>query len=102
MNIPKIIFSLLFIAIGIGLIYYGFSQPCDIAPTTQEVNGQIIEINQPAQMDMLVCLSTNYISMISILVGAAMIFPGIGGLFKGLTETPETSGKKGKSKKKRK
>ena len=52
----KAIVSLLFIAIGIALIYYGFTRPCEVAPIIQNVNGQSIEVVQPAQLNRLVCL----------------------------------------------
>ena len=94
MNFQKISFSLLFILIGIGLIWYAFSRPCDIGPIIQNVEGTSVEVEQPAQLDKLVCLSTDYVTMLSLLLGVAMIFPGVGGLFKGLTEGPQVATKK--------
>lgn len=94
MNLQKVIVALLFVVIGISLIWYGFSRPCEVKPVTQ--NGYTVE--QPEQLDKLMCLSSDFYSMISILVGTAMIFPGISGLFRGLTETSE-GGKKKKKKK---
>jgi hypothetical protein len=96
MNIQKTIVAVLFVAIGVSLIWYGFSRPCEIDPISQKVNGNI-EVEQPPQLDKLLCLSSDFYSMISLLVGTAMIFPGIAGLFKGLTEDAVN----GKSKKKK-
>lgn len=102
MNLLKILISLLFLVLGIFAIYYGFTRPCDLAPVTQIVQGQEVIVEQPEQMDRLVCLSSDYIAMICVLVGIAMVFPGVGGLFKGLTETSVAASEKKKSSKKKK
>lgn len=99
-SIGGAIVSLIFIAIGVFLIYWAFQRPCDVEPITQVVNGQTAVVDQPEQMDRLICLSSDYVSLISVLIGAAMIFPGVGGLFRNLLEKSTYTGKKGKKKKK--
>jgi hypothetical protein len=97
MNTKNAIISVIFIAIGIALIYSAFMRPCDVEQITQQINGEVA-IEQPEQLDRLLCLSTDPIALVSMLIGIAAIFPGIGGLFKSLTaESPA-----GKSKKKKK
>ena len=100
MDTKKIIVSVLFIIIGIFLIRYALIRPCEVEAITQKVNGDI-SIEQPEQLDRLLCLSTDYMALVALLIGTATIFPGVGGLFKGLTEDPSSAGAS-KSKKKKK
>jgi len=104
-NIKNAIISIVFIIIGAFLIRYALIRPCVVEPVSQTVMGEVVEVNQPEQMDRLMCLSTDYIALICTLAGTAAIFPGIGGLFKSLTE-PGTggtgSGSRSKSKAKKK
>ena len=63
---------------------YGLSRPCDVEPITQVVQGQTLTVEQPAQLDRLMCTSSDYYSLISLLIGTAMIFPGVAGLYRSL------------------
>jgi hypothetical protein len=85
-KVGKIIFSLIFVLIGINLINFGFNQPCEVHPITQNIQGQVVTIENPAQMNKLLCLSSDKISLISILVGSAMVFPGVSGFYKNIVE----------------
>ena len=100
-SIGGTIVSIAFIAIGIYLIYFAYNQPCDVAPITQTVGDQIAVVDQPEQMDRLVCLSSDYVALIATLIGTAMIFPGVSGLFRNLMFA-FSSESKGKSKRKKK
>jgi hypothetical protein len=97
-RIGKAIFSLFFIIVGIYLIYYAYGRPCDIGPITQNVQGQVATIENPAEMDRLVCLSADKVALVTVLIGTAMIFPGVGGLYRVLMEREP---QEHKSKKKR-
>src|SRR4030043_670543 len=85
MNTKNVIISLVFLAIGVYLIYFGFTRPCDLGPMTQTSEGQEIVIEQPEQLGRLICMSTDYFSLIAVLIGTAMIFPGVSGLYRSLT-----------------
>lgn len=84
MNIKNLIISVVFILIGAGLIMYALSRPCNVLPITQIVQGETLTVEQPAQLDRLMCTSSDYYSLISLLIGTAMIFPGVGGLYRSL------------------
>ena len=100
MKVVNVIIAIAFIVVGVLFVRSAFTRPCEVEPITQEIAGQTIEVNQPMQLDKLLCLSTDYVSLVLTLIGTAMIFPGVGGLFKGLTDDSE--GGKGKKKKKKK
>lgn len=85
-DVKKAIISLIFIIAGIFLIRYSLMRPCDVAPISQVVQGQEITVEQPEQLDRLICVSTDYYALASMLLGVAAIFPGVSGLFKSLTE----------------
>lgn len=98
MNYKNLIVSILFIIVGVFLIRYALLRPCEVASITQTVQGQEIVVDQPEQLDRLICMSTDYMAIISLLIGTAMIFPGVSGLYRSLTEP--IFDVKGKSKKK--
>jgi len=85
MNLKNLIISAAFILVGALLIGYALSRPCNVAPITQTVQGETITVEQPAELDRLMCLSADYLALISVLIGTAMIFPGVAGLYKSLT-----------------
>ncbi len=85
MNIKNLIISVVFILIGALLIGYALSRPCNVLPITQTVQGETLTVEQPAQLDRLMCTSSDYYALISLLIGTAMIFPGVGGLHRSLT-----------------
>lgn len=101
-NIKNTIISIVFIVAGAFLIRYALLRPCSVEPITQTIQGQVVEMNQPEQLDRLMCLSTDYVALIATLIGTACIFPGIAGLFKSLTEPSSDKDKKSKSKSKKK
>lgn len=101
MNIKNLVISILFVIVGALLIRYALVRPCEIAAITQTVQGQEIVVNQPAQLDRIICMSTDYMAIISLLIGTAMVFPGVSGLYRSLTEPIfDVKGKGKKSKKK--
>ncbi|RLG11591.1 hypothetical protein DRN73_04975 [Candidatus Pacearchaeota archaeon] len=87
-------FSLVFIIIGIFLIRSALLRPCDVSPMTQIINDQKIIVEQPEQIDRLLCMSTDYLALIYVLLGTAMIFPGVSGFYKSLLETSNRNHKK--------
>ena len=92
-DIKKVVISLIFIIAGVFLIRYALMRPCEVTPISQVVQGQEITVEQPEQLDRLICVSTDYCALVSLLVGTAAIFPGVSGLFKGLTENPNLNKK---------
>lgn len=96
MNIKNLIISIVFIVLGAALIGYALSRPCNIAPITQTVQGETITVEQPVEFDRLMCMSADYLALIPLLIGTAMIFPGVGGLYRSLTTENLTAGKKSK------
>ena len=99
MNYKNLIISIAFIVIGAFLIRYALVRPCEVGAITQNVQGQQVTVEQPPQMDRLICMSTDYMAIISLLIGTAMVFPGVSGLYRSLTgPTIEVKGK-GKKKK---
>ncbi len=85
MNVKNLIISIIFIVLGAALIMYGLSRPCNVEPITQVVQGETLTVEQPAQLDRLMCTSSDYYALISLLLGTAMIFPGVAGLYRSLT-----------------
>ena len=86
MNVKKIIISAVFILVGIFLISYSLSRPCDVGDITQTVGNMTATVNQPEKMNRMVCLGTDFVALVTLLIGSAAVFPGVGGLYKGLTE----------------
>ena len=72
------ILLLLLIVVGGGfLIKFALEQPCEVGPITQTVMGQTATIEQPQQMQKLICLGTDIKSIIAMIAGAAMLGTGI-------------------------
>ncbi|MBW2996612.1 hypothetical protein KY332_04925 [Candidatus Woesearchaeota archaeon] len=86
MDAKKTIIGAVFVIVGISLIAYAFSRPCEVGAITQTVGEQTSVVEQPEKMNRMICMSTDAVALICTLLGAASIFPGVGGLFKGLTE----------------
>jgi hypothetical protein len=97
MNVRNAVISVVFIAIGIALISYAFMRPCEV----EQITTDGAAVQQPEQLDRLLCLSTDYVALISMLAGIAAIFPGVGGLFKSLTAESPTGKSKTKKRKKK-
>jgi len=94
-KLGKAVFSLIFVIVGIYLIYYAYGRPCDVGPITQTVQGQVATIENPTEMDRLVCLSADKVSLVTLLIGTAMIFPGVGGFYRSIVDRePEVKKKK--------
>jgi hypothetical protein len=87
--------SAVFLIIGVGLIYYTLTAPCQvdsIKTVTDAGNVQGIAIpNQemtielPWQVEKAMCISTDFMSLISVLIGAAFITSGASVLVKKIT-----------------
>ena len=92
MELKKLIAGVVFLVIGIIAISYSLSLPCDVGPITQTVEGaagtQEVTVEQPEQMNKMICLGTDKTALIMMLIGTASIFPAISGVFKGITEEP--------------
>ena len=86
MDAKKTIIGAVFILIGVSLIAYAMNRPCEVGNITQTVGDQTAVVEQPEKMNRMICLSTDYVALVCTLLGASSIFPGVGGLFKGLTE----------------
>ena len=91
MDILKIIAAVVFLAIAVFAVNYALTRPCEIGPITQTTDGQTkpVEVNQPAQMNRMICLSTDPYALLAVLIGTAAVFPAMTGLFKGITENRE-------------
>ncbi len=85
MNIKNTIISAVFVLIGILLISYAFNRHCDVGDITQTIGDKTTVIEQPVEMNRMVCLSTDFVAVISVLLGAASVFPGVSGLHRALT-----------------
>ena len=68
----QIVILLILIASGIYLIHYALTYPCHVEPIKQTVNGITSTIEQPEQMNKLICLSTNFNMMVSMLIGSIL------------------------------
>ncbi|MEK6952650.1 MAG: hypothetical protein AABX29_06575 [Nanoarchaeota archaeon] len=86
MDLKKIGFGIAFLVLSFFLIQYSLTRPCNIGPITQTQNGATIEVKQPFEMNKMICLSTDFTALFSLLAGTAAIFPAMSGLFNGLTE----------------
>lgn len=86
MKSKPILFGLLFLILSIFLIAYALTRPCEIGPITQTQGNSTIEVNQPVEMNRMICLSTDFMAFFALLAGSAAIFPAMSGIFKGLTE----------------
>lgn len=84
---PKLItFGILFTALSFCLIMFALTRPCEVGPITQTQNNQTIEVNQPVEMNRMICLSTDSQALFALLIGSAAAFPAVNGIFRGLTE----------------
>ncbi len=81
------IFGLIFTIIGVILVWYALNLPCNIAPLSQGVEGfsQEVDIEFPKEIQRLICLSTDFGALISMLIGTLSVIVGIPGIFRGLT-----------------
>ncbi len=86
MKLKPIGFGFLFLVLSVLLIAYALTRPCEVGPITQTQGNVTIEVNQPIEMNRMVCLSTDFTAFFAILAGSAAIFPAVSGIFKGLTE----------------
>ena len=86
MDFKKISFGILFLLLSLFLIAYAVTRPCNIGPITQTQGNVTIEVNQPVEMNRMICLSTDFGALFSLLAGSAAIFPAVSGIFSGLTE----------------
>jgi len=89
MDNKRALISGIFVIVGIFLIFYGLSRDCNVGTITQTVGEVTATIEQPEMMQRMICLSTDPLSIIPLLIGSAGIFPGIAGLYKIVTEKEE-------------
>ena len=86
MNLKRIIISIVFILIGASLMSYALSRPCEIGKIKQTIGNVTATVEQPVEMNRMVCLSTDIVALVCLISGTASIFPGIAGLYKGLMD----------------
>jgi len=86
MNKKKIGFGIAFLALSLFFIAYAVTRPCNIGPITQTQGNETIEVNQPVEMNRMICLSTDFFALFALLAGSAAIFPAVSGIYAGLTE----------------
>ncbi|MEK6852443.1 MAG: hypothetical protein AABX59_01060 [Nanoarchaeota archaeon] len=81
--------SLIFSVAGYFLIKYALTLPCDIGRIEPEGIAQGLEpvLEFPKEVQRLICLSTDFRAIISMLVGTLAIIVGIPGIFRGLTSS---------------
>ena len=77
METKKLAIAVILLVIGIVLVFYAFSQQCEIpAIKTPAIAGQpeqtIFEF--PKELQMMLCISSNPVSMISMAIGLALVF----------------------------
>ena len=86
MKRKPILCGFLFLILSLFLIAYALTTPCDIGPITQTQGNVTVEVNQPVEMNRMVCLTTDFSAFFAVLAGSAAIFPAVSGIFKGLTD----------------
>jgi hypothetical protein len=72
----EVLKAAVFILLGMYGIYWAFTQPCNIAPMTQEYMGQTIEIKNPPELNQMICLTTDWKLVIVTLLASASLFSG--------------------------
>jgi hypothetical protein len=82
MDVKKTIISAAFLLFGIFMIHYSLSQPCEVGDITQTIGNMTSTVQQPVKMNRMVCLSTDFPILVTLLLGTASIFPGMSGLHK--------------------
>jgi hypothetical protein len=89
MKKKSIIPNIIFLVIGVILIYYSLTAECNILPTTtsQEVQGQVItsETTFPQEINLLLCISASPKLLILSTIGLITISIGTTGVIKKLT-----------------
>jgi hypothetical protein len=78
--------SAVFLIIGIGLIYYALTAPCQVDSIKTiaesgnvqgiELPDQEITMEFPWQIEKAMCISTDFMTLISILIGATFVTTG--------------------------
>ena len=91
----KLGLSAVFLLLGIGLIYFALTSPCQVdsiktlanAGSLQGIDlpAQEITMDFPWQIEKAMCVSTNFTTLISVLIGAAFVTTGASSLVKKLT-----------------
>ena len=89
MNIKNAAISLLFILVGVLLLNYALTRPCEVGDITQTTGNITSTVEQPIKMERMVCLTADMPALVAMLLGTAAIFPGVSGLHKGLTQSKE-------------
>jgi len=82
----KLIFGMVFLLLGFFLLQHVFTGECSLGAIEAGALGQSIEITLPPLLERWVCNATTFPNIFIWLAGVACIFPGIGGIFKGLTK----------------
>jgi hypothetical protein len=85
MNVKTIGISLVFILVGVLLLNYALTRPCEVGDITQTIGNTTTTVEQPVKMNRMVCLSSDLGALVTMLLGMAAIFPGVSGLYKGIT-----------------
>lgn len=85
MDVKKAGISLAFILIGVLLLNYALTRPCEVGDITQTVGNVTSTVEQPIKMNRMICLTADLPALVTMLLGTAAIFPGVGGLHRGLT-----------------
>ncbi|MFH1445454.1 MAG: hypothetical protein ABIF08_03170 [Nanoarchaeota archaeon] len=80
----KLIIGIIFVVAGFFLLQYVFTSECQIENIGAAIMGQSIDV-ELGFLERLLCNATTFPNIFLWLVGLAMIFPGVSGIFKGLT-----------------
>ena len=86
------IVGIIFLIVGIYLVWYSLSLPCNIDSLTQNVNSELLgedfggEIEFPKEFQRIICLTTDFEAIVSMLIGSMAIIVSVPGIFKGLTQ----------------
>ena len=80
----KLIVGIIFLLVGFLLIQYAFTTECKFDPISAGTMGTSVEISM-GSFEKWICNATTFPNIFIWLVGVACIFPGVGGIYKGLT-----------------
>ncbi|MBU0898295.1 MAG: hypothetical protein KKB03_03350 [Nanoarchaeota archaeon] len=81
----KLIFGIIFLVFGFFLLQYVFTGECEFQAPSAGALGENLEISL-GSIEKWICNATSFPNIFLWLVGLACIFPGVGGIFKGLTK----------------
>lgn len=80
----KLILGIIFLLAGFFLLQNVFTSECEFESVSAGMLGEELELDL-GSFERWICNATTFPNIFFWLVGLACIFPGVGGIFKGLT-----------------